>query len=861
MSHSPRPSTIGPVPLLALLMALPLAASAEVGTRGILQPHGDVATGDHADAIGVNPAGIGFGERFQLAYTYVGSDEERAGQGHGAWLSLNLAGPYTAGLGLEWLELPGPQPSTPVKLTWAHALTLDPSVSIGFAWSHFFADGDPDAAHAALADLDTFDVGFQIRPARWLAAGVTVTDLTEPLLGEVPIQRGYEFGVAVRPGTERLDTTVQWRLEEGEGDLRSTWGAKLRWRLWRRFALLARFDTTLDAGGNDGQQVMLGFSDEGVAGGGLFWFAPDLKNDELAGFAVTGRIRDRVEAMPSLIQRPLVAEVEIGPATEYAVSGLIFPRASAPFLRTLRTLRRLETEPEVSAVLLAFTSDQIGWAQAGELRSSIARLRAAGKTVYAWLPVGDTRTYSVAAACDKIFTTHAGGVLLTGVKGELTFLGTLLDRLGVEAQFVGTGLYKSAPETFTRSSSSPAARLQQDALIDGIYASAVAAIAAGRGLKPERVRQIIDEGPYTADAAEKAGLVDGVIHYDEFEGIMREAYAGRARFVEADRLLDRREARWGARPEIAVLYAVGTIVDGPSTANPFTGVMTTGSETLARAVEALRTDSRVEAVVLRVDSPGGSVTASDVMWRALRRLAEEKPLIVSMGDVAASGGYYIAVAGHPILAGPDTITGSIGVFSGKFDLSGLFRGLGVSTELFLRGKRAALMSLQQAWSDDELAAVKASMHTLYELFLERVAAGRANLTKQQVEPLAGGRVWTGRDARACGLVDRPEGLMTAIDLAAVAAGIGDGEYALVVAPGPGEMGAVPESPLGLSGRSLLGGGAWASDSGLVRALTSLIGAAATPLPALPAALTRAMALPVLQFEAGTPLALLPFAVE
>lgn len=841
------PTRLRPAPLAALLGAAlaasaPQPAAAQRPTGGILVPHGDTAAGDHADAIGINPAGIAFGERFQLAYTYVGSDRDRVGQGHGAWLSLGLAGPYATGLGLEWLQLPGTQSTTPLKLTWAHALALDPSVSLGFSWSHFFAEGEPGEPHDALDGLDTLDIGFQVRPARWLAAGAVVTDVTRPLMDATPVERGYEFGVAVRPGTERVDLSASWRIEEG--DATTTWGAKLRWRFFKRFALLARYDTTPDGR----EQVMLGFSDEGVAGGGLFWFAPDAPEDGgRAGFAVTGRVRDRAEVLPSLIERPLVVEVEVGDAAEYSVSGLLFPEARAPFLRLMQRLRRLEREPEVRAVLLAFTSDRIGWAQAAELRRSIERLRAAGKAVYAWLPVGDTRTYAIAAAADRIYTTPAGGVLLTGIQSELTFIGTLLDRLGVEAEFVGTGAYKSAPETFTRRSPSPAARLQQDALLDGLYRSTVAAIAAGRGLKPDKVRALIDRGPYTAPEAEKAGLVDGVIHYDEFEGVMREAFGPRISFVEADRLLDRRDRRWGARPEIAVLYAVGTLVDGPSTANPLTGALTTGSETIARAAEHLRTDSRVEAVVLRIDSPGGSVTASDVMWRALVRLAQEKPLIVSMGDVAASGGYYIAAAGQTILASPDTITGSIGVFSGKFDLSGLYRGLGIETELFLRGERAAILSLERGWTDDERRAIAEAMDDLYRLFLDRVAAGRPNLTRQQVEPLAGGRVWTGAAARACGLVDRPEGLMTAIDLAAIAADIGDGEYHLVVAPGPGELGAMPQNPLGLL-------------DGALRALAGALITAPT-LPTLPPALRRAIELPVLQFTGGTPLALLPWVVD
>ncbi|MEZ4435973.1 MAG: signal peptide peptidase SppA [bacterium] len=825
----PRPGLM----LAALALASPAAARP---TDGVALPHADVAAGDHAEAVEENPAGLGFGERFQLAYTWVGSDRDRAGQGHAAFLSLGLLDPYTTGLGVQWLNPPGPQTTLPVKLTWAHALRLDPTFSIGFSWSTFFAD-DTDATWQAFDDVDTFDVGVQIRPAAWLAAGITVTDLNRPLLGETPIERGYDLALAVRPGTDRVELSGFARIEEGDGSTR--FGGRIRLRLFGRFALVGRYETD---DGDGAQRLLLGLSDEGLLGGGLFWHAPDLgSEDGRAGLAVTGRLRSRGEALPSLLPRPIVAEVEVGAATEYTVSGLLFPTARAPFLTLLRRLRHLERHPEVAAVLLAFTSDQIGWAQAAELRAAINRLRAAGKKVYAWLPVGDTRTYSVAAAADRIFTTPAGGVLLTGLQGEATYLGLLFERLGVRAQFVATGAYKSAPEMFTRSAPSPAARAQQDALLDDVYARVVGAIAAGRGLDAAAVRRLIDEGPYTAEAAKKAGLVDGVIHYDEFEGLMREAIGHRVAFAGVDELLDHRDPHWGARPEIAVLYAAGTLVDGASTANPFTGALTTGSETLARAAERLRHDRRVAAVVLRIDSPGGSVTASDVMWRALTRLAEEKPLIVSMGDVAASGGYYIAVAGRTILASPETITGSIGVFSGKFDLSGLMSGLGITTEQYLRGERADLLSMSSAWSPEDEAKVRASMDALYGLFLDRVAQGRPHLNRAQVEPLAGGRVWTGAQARACGLVDRPEGLMTAIDLAALAADVGDEDYRLIVLPEPGELGALPTSPLGLLA-------AWFEAR-----------YAAAPL-ALPAALARVIDLPALQFHAGTPLALLPFVI-
>lgn len=831
-----------PAPVaVAMSLALALPAAAQRPTAGVMLPHADVAAGDHAEAVEVNPAGLGFGERFQLAYTYVGSDGDRLGEGHAAHLSLGLLDGYRSGVGLSWLDAPGPQASTPLEFTWAHGFQLDPSFAIGFSWSRFYTEAT-GAPYEAMDGLDTFDVGLQLRPASWLAAGVTVTDLAKPKVGEGHVERGYLAGLSLRPGTDRVELSGFVRVDEG--DAPTQFGGRLRLRLFNRFAVVGRFEMD-DADG--AQRLMLGLSDEGLLGAGLFWYAPDVGDEAgRAGVAVTGRLRSRAEDTPALIERPLVVEVEVGPASEYSVSGLLFPRASAPFLSLLRTLRRIERHDEVAGVVLAFTSDEMGWAQAAELRASIKRLRAAGKKVYAWLPIGDTRTYSVAAAADRIWTTHAGGVLLTGLQGESTYLATLLERLGVQAQFVATGAYKSAPEMFTRSGPSPAARAQQNALLDGVYGRVVDAIAAGRGLDAAKVRQLIDEGPYTAEAAKKAGLVDGVIHYDEFDGLMREAHGARVQFTDAGGLLDHRDMRWGARPEIAVLYATGTLVDGVSTSNPLTGALTTGSETIALAADRLRRDGRVAAVVLRIDSPGGSVTASDVMWRALTRLADEKPLIVSMGDVAASGGYYIAVAGRTILASPETITGSIGVFSGKFDLSGLYAGLGVTTETYTRGERADLLSMSSPWSPDDEAAVRKSMDVLYGLFLDRVAAGRANLDRAQVEPLAGGRVWTGAAARACGLVDRPEGLLTAIDLAAVAADVGDEDYRLVVLPDPGDFGALPDSPLGLVA-------GW---------FERRFGAAVPTMPpALRAVVERVVDLPALQFASGTPLALLPLTWE
>ena len=268
--------------------------------------------------------------------------------------------------------------------------------------------------------------------------------------------------------------------------------------------------------------------------------------------------------------------------------------------------------------------------------------------------------------------------------------------------------------------------------------------------------------------------------------------------------------------------------------------MTTGSETFVRAADQLRLDSKVKAVVLRVESPGGSITAADAMWRSLVRLAAVKPLIVSMGDVAASGGYYVAAPGRLIFASPETITGSIGVFYGKFDLSGLYEGLGVHKELYLRGARSAVMSDVHPWSDKERATVQKNVDALYELFLERVASGRQHLSKKQVRPLAGGRVWTGNQAQSCGLVDRHGGFLEAIDTAAKLAGLDPNDIRYELKPAPSGFGGLPRSPLGQLTEIV------ASDQ--VGQLMK------TFMPTM----TALAKLPVLMFPRGTALALLPW---
>jgi protease-4 len=811
------------------LVLLALPAGAQRPTGGVVQPTADVAAGDHAEALEDNPAGIGFGTDFDLTYTFVDAREDLPGEGHAVFASLGILDPYHTGVGLQFLELGGP---TATKVTWGHALRFGEGMTLGFNWHSFVSDD-----HPTLDGFDTYDLGLQLRPLRWIAAGVTMTDFTTPDLGGETVERGWELGLALRPGVEWLTASGRARLPEN-GDP-NIFGARLQSELAGGFGILARYDTTEDpVTGDRVHQLLVGLTDQLVrqVNVGLFAYLPDATNsDRRNGLATQVRLSALPEGPEPTMRQPQVVELNLNEGLEeYAPGGFFETAPRTPFLDTVATLRALEDREDVQGLLVTVTGPEVGWARAAELRDALARLKARGKRIYG---------------------APAGGLLVTGLMGEQLYIGTLLDKVGVNAQFVALEEYKTAPELFTRTGPSPAAQEVQSALLDDLYARLLGRIGEGRQLSPEQVGALIDKAPYTAHKAREAGLLDGVIHYDEFEDILDDDFGGNVRFTGAADLLARREARWGRLPEIAVLFATGTITDGPSLANPFTGSVTTGADSFVREVRRLRDDPYVRAVVLRVDSPGGSVTASDVMWRELTLLGREKPLIVSMGDIAASGGYYVAAPGREIFAQPDTITGSIGIFTGKFDVSGLYWWLGLHKEITTRGARADLLTETRPWDEAEREVVRAGMRTLYDLFLQRVDEGRQNLDRDAVAAVAKGRVWTGAQALANGLVDQSGGLIDAIERAEAIAGLDRDDYIIGRYPEIFGFGGLPGSPLGFLGigERAESGGAWRWLAALVPPASAL----ALP-PQIPEAFAQLLELPIGAFARGEPLALHPF---
>jgi len=497
----------------------------------------------------------------------------------------------------------------------------------------------------------------------------------------------------------------------------------------------------------------------------------------------------------------------------------------------LRKLWALAAERNTEAVTLVLRAEPASsFAHAEELADALRVLRARHKKVLCSFEDAGAKALYVCANADRVVVTPAGGVRYAGLASQYIYLKGLLDKIGVRAEFIRVGPHKSAPEQFTNDHAGPVAAADYEDLLRNQEAVFVRNMSLYRHLSEEHVREETRKGPFVASEARAAGFLDGVAFDDELERATKELVGHDVQYVKYEDETMAAEA-FDAPPKIAILYLDGDIVDGRSQHIPLLDMRLVGSYSMAETIKQLREDSTVRAVVLRIESPGGSSLASDVMWRELVLLGKAKPLIVSMGTLAASGGYYVASASKNIFALPLTITGSIGVFYGKADVSGLLGKIGVTIDTYKTAPRADAESLFRGFTPDEEQELHRKVEQFYATFLERVSQGRG-MTKEQVDAVGRGRVWTGQQAIGKGLVDHLGGMREALEAARTAASL--------PADAP-----IEEAPL--ETKSLLELAIDAAGVG---------GRAPTPLETLPPAvvgLARALA-PLLVYRADEPLA-------
>lgn len=505
-------------------------------------------------------------------------------------------------------------------------------------------------------------------------------------------------------------------------------------------------------------------------------------------------------------------------------------------------LDRAASDERIAALQLRVGFLGAGWGRTQELRDAVERFRASGKPLQALLEYGDDQSYYLASAASDLRMVRTGTLWLDGLSAEVGFYGGPLDKLGVRADFEQIGEYKNAADVLERREMSPAHRESMESLIGGLFDELVDGVARGRGLEAERARALISQGPFSPAQAMAAGLIDAISFPDEAD----EALAGELGVDELETVEIRDYVRSGGRskgPRVAVVHCIGPITPGESTQSVFGG-RTMGSDTITEAIRKAWEDDGARAIILRVDSPGGSPLASDLIWRAAEQAqAAGVPVVVSMADVAASGGYWIAMGADRVLAQPATITGSIGIYGGKYVFRDLHDKIDYNVEAIERGDHAGWFSPRRPFTPEERSLLRDQLAETYSLFIEKVAEGRGFETPDEVDAIARGRVWTGRQALENGLVDRLGGLDVAVEEVRELTGLEPGE--------PVRLESYPRPPT-LS-EMFFGDGAQARER-LAREL------AAEALGGLPAPLRElAATAPALQLLAGERvLALLPW---
>ncbi|HEV2295704.1 MAG TPA: signal peptide peptidase SppA [Tepidisphaeraceae bacterium] len=471
---------------------------------------------------------------------------------------------------------------------------------------------------------------------------------------------------------------------------------------------------------------------------------------------------------------------------------------------TLRSLisrlHQARDDQDVKAVLITIGAPSIGLAQAQEVREALVELRRAGKKTFVYADSYDTATYTLATGATDICLLEGGEILIPGVGGEAMFAKGLLDKIGVKADYVQIGEYKGADEQYTRTGPSEELRGEMNRLMDALYAQIVDGIASHRNITTEQVKTMIDESMLMAEKAKEQGYVDHLVDQDGLRDLITKHIGGKNDKIDLLHRygLETREAvdfsnPFGllaalskrpaptTKPAVALIYADGTIIDGQGGEGMFGNSV--GSDDMRRALRMAARDENIKAVVIRIDSPGGSALASEVMWQAARRVAGKKPLVISIGSMAASGGYYLASAGDYIFADPAGIVGSIGVVGGKFVMRDLFDKLGLTTESFMRGKNAGLFSSNQPFDEAQRKMITSWMRQTYDQFTHRVMETRKGKIKD-IDQVARGRIFIAKAAKELGMVDELGGVEQAIAYAADRADLKAGGYDVRVVPAP-----------------------------------------------------------------------------
>jgi protease IV len=792
---------------LALAAPRPVAAQEHLprASEGIVLATPSVTEVGDATALSVNPANLGFLDSWSVVYAgaWLQTDQRHlAGQGHGIFLAAPL-GPFGLGVSTEFMTAPDDVKDwqgLDARVRFSIGVSLNPirAMGIGFAYRTFFAYD--------LGDIDTFDLSLSVRPVNYLALAFVMSDVNAPdarfgattdaagtEIGprKEAIPRKFTVGLTVRPLADD-----RWSLG---GELSYAYGDVKAWELDPdtgayafRSDELRRTDAAafLSVMPIDGVTLRARFGAEG------------LRNDRIEnGYFLDASLSIDTQRFPLGLQAGTAFKLapDGGRGLEAVTWSARFsgdepptipfhlpPRRVAVFAieKSMDTyefgdfvelLQRIEDDAGVDWVLLEPDADTLDLDKAQDVRRAIVRLKAAGRRTACYLTEATSSVYLACAAADYVWLNPAGGVRLQGISTKSIHFKSLLDKLGVAADIVRIGEYKSAPEQFTNEAPSDPSMQAMNRYIDSVYERVVGNLQKDRRLKDhDAAVKALEAGPYTANEALAAGLVDALVPADAVEAELEKAAD---RPVALDEKYGDRPFRHRAyidAPAVAVVHIEGDLVDGESLDVPILDLHFSGAKTVTEELKKLAESPDIQAVVLRIDSPGGSALASDLIWRQVMLLREKKPVIASLGAVAASGAYYIASAADFIYAEPTTLTGSIGIFYGKADVSGLLDKVGIDVTTFKRGAHADMESWTRPYTPEERRKLLGQISEFYNLFLDRVVEGRGRgFTREVVDKRGRGRIWSGADAKQHLLVDELGGYAEALSRAKQLAFVAD----------------------------------------------------------------------------------------
>lgn len=758
--------TVSGLLLLCLLDASTAAAQAERTPAHrwpqLLDPLQSASDAIYLRDLDSNPAALGLFRGWELDFLHTTAAPDRSaalpgmdGQrvllggslGSGKGIGLALAGRF------EHLYDPAGDGADIWVGGLGTALSFGRLASLGLSWRWLRGD--------AWNHREDGSLGLAIRPTRWISLGAAIHHLNRPRWAGQILERTARFGLSFRPlESPMLSFGADWEGYLDDGETRQIL-ARIRVAPVDGLAVTAGFTAAQEGagwayGGAASLSIMPGIRLGRIHGGAFF----DQRG--YGGFQAGLSLRTTEEPTVTTPSRRIFVEVALSSGLPERPREVLF-KAPSPSLLDLRLrLRALARDRTVAGVLMKITNFSGGFTQAQEIARSISDLRARGKKVYVYLEDARNRAVYIAAHGDHVIMNPSTLVRMVGLHLVRRFYKDTLDMLGIEAQVIRFEEYKSAADGYVQRESRPVMREVEAARMDAVYDQFAGDIAAMRARPIEEVRGWVDLAPLSPEKARELGVVDAVAGRDELHDLVRAREGKRIRFTYRHPRMPVQDQRWGRNPRIAVILLEGFMVTGGSKTIPLIGMRFSGAETVGAALDSAAADPRIDGILFRVQSPGGLALAAEILNRKVRAAAKRKPLVVSIGSYAASGGYYAAAPAPRIFILPGSITGSIGVVYGKPVISGLLDLLKIRREHSVRGKHADLESLDRRLSDEELAHVREQLGALYELFMERVAEGR-KMKPERVRSLAQGRVWLGAEALKNGLADQDGGVLEALE--------------------------------------------------------------------------------------------------